>query len=378
MLVQFEVTTPTPVQVLWGGIKMVTRRPCKNPLVIASKEIFSRGTFAVGTYQRQVEVPISRNIIPSVTLRNITYSLDASVRLEKVPDSEEEIEIMKSQPVVVEPLYDKTIAPHPNSVHFSLGGLTVTLNKDVYRVGEAIKVSYVQQGFRHLSAKLMQDANVLCSCPQYGGVCTVVEQLPAVVANASKKDLTAPEGFLLLKIPKVSEPSHAYEWKPTAETFWGHSFGDVSEWFIQISGHPENPALKPVKFQVPITISPAALESQGNGLFEPTDQVAPFKVKARSKEAFEVTRVDFDATNRTFEIRITNCLSEKILEGVTIRVTGMQSGLFETSAFTFGLGDWAPGEEKVLQYRTHPNISNLFLLVEDNDITQTRVVASTT
>src|SRR5271157_192942 len=337
-LVSFEadLSDANALTIFWGGVKMVTRRPCKNPLVITNKEIFCKGTFEPGTYQRQVEIPVARKIIPSVAARNILYTIDASIRMEKAPNSDEEIEITTTRPLMVETLYDKEFAPHPNPVNFSLGGLTITLNKDVYRVGEAIKVGYNQRGFKHLAVKLMQAANVLCSCPQYGSVCTSVEELPAVVANANKKDLTTQEGFLLLKIPKVSEPSHTYQWKPTAETFWGHAFGDVSEWFIEISGKSENPGLKPVRFQVPITICPEAPETRDDSLFEPAESPVDFKVKGRPKNAFEVTSVQFDDANRIFEVSVANRLPEKTLEGVTIKAIGMQEGLFETAPFMFG------------------------------------------
>ncbi len=373
--VQMQAEVPD-IKVFWGGVKLVTRRPCKNPLVIASKEVFGKGNFEKGTYTRQLQISIAQKILPSVELRNILYTIDGSMRVEKSPNSDEEMEIVTSQPIFIESPMDKTAIPSPNPVNFSLGGLTIMLNKDVYAPGEAIKVTYQQKGFKQISVKLMQLANVVCSCPQFGHVCTYLEKLPAVVTNANKKDLNSPDGFILLKIPKISEPSHNYQWKPSEETFWGHQFGDVNEWFIDISGKYDNPTLKPIKFQVPITILPDVIPTGNQELFAPGKGAADLKPKTRPKTAFEVAVPVLDEANRTFELKITNKVPSKNLEGVTVKVTGVQEGLFETPSFTQGISKWAPGEEKTISYRTQPNISNIVLVIEDNEFTQTRLVAN--
>jgi hypothetical protein len=224
--------------------------------------------------------------------------------------------------------------------------------------------------------KLMQLANVVCSCPQFGHVCTYLEKLPAVVTNANKKDLSSPDGFILLKIPKISEPSHRYQWKPSEETFWGHQFGDVNEWFIDITGKYENPTLKSIKFQVPIIILPDIIPSADHDLFAPGKGSTDFKPKSRPKNAFEVTEPLLDSPNRTFEIKITNRIPSKTLTGITVKATGVQEGLFETPSFTQGIASWASGETKIIKYRTQTNVSNIVLVIEDNDFTQTRLVAN--
>jgi hypothetical protein len=374
--VQVQAELPEVQKVFWGGVKLVTRRPCKNPLVIASKEVFGKGNYERGTYTRQLQISIAQKILPSVELRNILYALDASLRVEKTPNSDEELEIVTSRQIYIDSPMDKLATPTPNPVNFSLGGLTITLNKDVYAPGEAVKVGYQQKGFRQISVKLMQLANVVCSCPQFGHVCTYLEKLPAVVTNANKKDLNSPDGFILLKIPKISEPSHNYQWKPSEETFWGHQFGDMNEWFIDISGKYENPTLKPIKFQVPIMISADITQVANQELFGPGKGTADLKPKTRPRTAFEISEPVLDEANRTFELKITNKVPSKNLEGVTVKVTGVQEGLFETPSYTQGFASWAPDEVKTIKYRTQPNISNIVLIIEDNEFTQTRLVAN--
>ncbi|OLS15116.1 MAG: hypothetical protein RBG13Loki_1251 [Promethearchaeota archaeon CR_4] len=373
--VQMQIELPEPKKVFWGGVKLITKRPCKNPLVIASKDVFSQGFFDSGTYNRQLQISIAQKILPSVELRNIVYTIDGCLRVEKAPKSDEELEIVSSRSIIIDSPLDKTTAPSPNPVNFSLGGLTITLNKDVYAPGEAIKVSYQQKGFRQISVKLMQLANVVCSCPQFGHVCTYLEKSPAVVTNANKKDLNSSDGFILLKIPKISEPSHKYQWKPSEETFWGHQFGDVNEWFIDITGKYDNPTVKSIKFQVPITILPNGTTSGDHELFAPGKSNVDFKPKSRPKNVFEVTTPRLDSQNRTFEIKITNRLPSKTLTGVTIKATGVQEGLFETPSYMQGIATWASGEIKTILYRTQPNVTNIVLVIEDNDFTQTRLVA---
>src|SRR4030042_6206242 len=99
--VQMQIELPEPKKVFWGGVKLITKRPCKNPLVIASKDVFSQGFFDSGTYNRQLQISIAQKILPSVELRNIVYTIDGCLRVEKAPKSDEELEIVSSRSIII-------------------------------------------------------------------------------------------------------------------------------------------------------------------------------------------------------------------------------------------------------------------------------------
>ncbi|MFW9882020.1 MAG: hypothetical protein ACFFG0_53835, partial [Candidatus Thorarchaeota archaeon] len=54
------------------------------------------------------------------------------------------------------------------------------------------------------------------------------------------------------------------------------------------------------------------------------------------------------------------------LHGVTVKILGLQEGLFETSPALTGFNTWDKGEEKEIIYEIKQDISALISILEDN------------
>ena len=74
-------------------------------------------------------------------------------------------------------------------------------------------------------------------------------------------------------------------------------------------------------------------------------------------------------------VKIKNITSDK-LYGVTVKLSGLLEGLFETSPTLEGFNEWNSGEEKNIIYETKQNVSALITILEDNSQRNIRIQTS--
>ena len=58
---------------------------------------------------------------------------------------------------------------------------------------------------------------------------------------------------------------------------------------------------------------------------------------------------------------------------MTVKLSGLQEGLFETASVLTGFNKWKKGEEKEIVYETKQNISALISIIEDNSQKSIRI-----
>ncbi|MFX0139835.1 MAG: hypothetical protein ACFFDN_39710, partial [Candidatus Hodarchaeota archaeon] len=66
-----------------------------------------------------------------------------------------------------------------------------------------------------------------------------------------------------------------------------------------------------------------------------------------------------------YKIKVKN-ISNEVLNGVTVKLSGLQEGLFETAPVISGFNTWEKDEEKEIVYETKQNVTALISILEDN------------
>jgi hypothetical protein len=208
----------------------------------------------------------------------------------------------------------------------------------------------------------------VCYCDAYGQTCSKVEELPPAIAGDSKTTDMNKE-FLLLKIPEIAQPSHNYLWEPHEKEFWGMKYGSYVKWSLLIIGKPKPEFGKDIiKFEVPITIIAKSVSGNEAGvdLFSKSMPAAPSIFNGASskfQKVFKITTIDSDIER--YNIKIKN-ISKNPLRGVSVKISGLQEGLFETEPTLTGFSNWESDEEKEIVYKSKQNISALICILEDN------------
>ncbi|TFF99632.1 MAG: hypothetical protein EU541_04400 [Promethearchaeota archaeon] len=360
--------------ILWSGVRLVTSPPCKRDFLIAQKEIFSNGYFEAGEYIREKAITLKKNVVPTIKKRDLIYNLELILRKPNPINEDEDLLIKRKEELDIRP--QKTaLQKSPNPISFSISGLNVELKKDIFKPGETIKLSYSSEELDEIEVRLLQKANLICHCAQYGRSCQQVEELPPAIAGKYKTRITTKEGNALLKVPEVAEPSHNYLWEPSEKEHWDLKLGDYTQWSLLITAHkkPEFGKEK-IEFELPITISskPITEKREGSDLFAGSkpDAFSLFEgVTPRFEKRFELIGVEFAGETQKkvniYKVKIKN-ISEQDLEGATIKLSGLQEGLFETAPHLIGFKDWNKGEVKEVEYRIKQNISALVSIIEDN------------
>ena len=361
---KFEENT----SILWSGIKLITQPPCLKELQVSKEEIFSMGHFEAGEYIRERALLIKSNVVPTIKNRNLEYEIKLIIRQPHPTNPADDIVINKTQKVEIKSRDLSSQVKQPKPISFSISGLNVLLNKDVFKPGETIKISFTSEVLKQIEVRLLQTANLVCYCDAYGQTCRKVEELPPAIAGDSKiTDIE--KGFLLLKIPEIAEPTHNYMWEPTEKEYWGFKFGDYTKWSLLIIGKkkPEY-GREPITFELPITIvsKPIGEFKKEIGLFAEVPSVAPSLfdgVSSKFQKTYNITSIDSDIEKYILKIKNT---SKESLKGVTVKVSGLQEGLFETAPNLAGFNNWKPNEEKEVIFQSKQDISALITLLEDN------------
>ena len=354
--------------ILWSGIRLLTHPPCLKELQITKEDIFSKGYFEKGEYIREKSFLIKNNVIPTIKNRNLEYEIKLILRQPHPTNPDDDLVINKTQKIdIIAKDTDQQVAK-PNPLSLSISGLNIDLSKDVFKPGETIKINFSSEELKQVEIRLLQKANLICYCEAYGQTCSKVEELPPAIAGDVKtSDMN--KDFLLLKVPEVAQPSHNYLWEPHEKEFWGMKYGSYVKWSLLLIGKPKPEYGKEsIKFEVPITIigKPVGEDELGADLFSKNTAGAPSifdGVSSKFQKVYKITSIDSDIDK--YSIRIKN-ISKEALHGVSVKISGLQEGLFETAPILTGFRRWEAGEEKEIGYDTKQSITALICVLEDN------------
>ncbi|MFW9902090.1 MAG: hypothetical protein ACFFDY_12525 [Candidatus Thorarchaeota archaeon] len=361
-------------EIHWSGIQLITSPPCAKELQISKEEIFSKGNFEAGEYIREKSLLIKSNIVPTIKNRNLNYILKLILRQPNPINPEEDLLINKTHDIEIKARNSGIQVKSPKPISFSISGLNILLTKDIFKPGETIKISYTSEELKNLEVRLLQNSNLICYCEAYGQNCRKVEELPPAIAGDVRTQ-NFDKDFMLLKVPEVAEPSHNYLWSPSEKEQFGFRYGAYTKWSLLVIGKkkPEY-GIEPIKLEIPITISagPISQEKVGVDLFSESAAAASslFDGISKFQKIYKVESIDSDIEK--YILRIKN-ISKNDLKGVTVVVSGLQEGLFETASYLTGFNVWEKGEEKEIIYETKQNITALISILEDNSQQRIRI-----
>jgi len=365
--VNVKFTFEEETDIFWSGIRLITNPPCAKELQVSKEEIFSKGNFEAGEYIREKSLLIASNIVPTIKNRNLNYILKLILRQPNPINPEDDLVISKTHDVEIKAKDSGLQTKSPKPISFSISGLNILLTKDVYKPGETIKISYSSEELKQIEVRLLQNSNLVCYCEAYGQNCSKVEELPPAIAGDARTQ-NFDKDFLLLKVPEVAEPTCNWLWSPSEKEQFGFRYGAYTKWSLLIVGKkkPEY-GLEPIKFEVPITIATGRISEEKIGVdfFSERNAGASslFDGISRFQKTYKVLSIDSDIDK--YKLRIKN-ISKEDLQGVTVKITGLQEGLFETAPSLTGFNIWKKGEEKEIVYETKQNITALISVLEDN------------
>jgi len=365
--VNVKFTFEEETDIFWSGIRLITNPPCAKELQVSKEEIFSKGNFEAGEYIREKSLLIASNIVPTIKNRNLNYILKLILRQPNPINPEDDLVISKTHDVEIKAKDSGLQTKSPKPISFSISGLNILLTKDVYKPGETIKISYSSEELKQIEVRLLQNSNLVCYCEAYGQNCSKVEELPPAIAGDARTQ-NFDKDFLLLKVPEVAEPTCNWLWSPSEKEQFGFRYGAYTKWSLLIVGKkkPEY-GLEPIKFEVPITIATGRISEEKIGVdfFSERNAGASslFDGISRFQKTYKVLSIDSDIDK--YILRIKN-ISKEDLQGVTVVVSGLQEGLFETAPSLTGFNIWKKGEEKEIVYETKQNITALISVLEDN------------
>jgi len=355
--------------ILWSGIRLLTHPPCLKELQITKEDIFSKGKFEKGEYIRENSILIKNNVIPTIKNRNLEYEIKLILRLpHPINPENDDLVINKTQKIEIKAKRANQQVTKTNPLSLSISGLSVNVSKDVFRPGETIKINFSSEELKQVEIRLLQKANIICYCEAYGQTCSKVEELPPAIAGDSKTSDLDKE-FLLLKVPEIAQPSHNYLWEPHEKEFWGMKYGSYVKWSLMFIGKPKPEFGKElIKFKVPITIiaKPVGKDELRADLFSKDTIGAPpifDGISSKFQKVYKIISIDSDIER--YNIKIKN-ISKETLHGVSVNISGLQEGLFETAPNLTGFNRWEAGEEKEIVYNSKQNITALICVLKDN------------
>lgn len=354
---------------LWSGIRLITNPPCLKEVQVSKEEIFSKGYFEAGEYIREKSILIKNNFVPTIKNRDLKYFIKLILRQPSPVNPEEDLVINKTQDIEIKVKSSELQTKTPKPISFSISGLNILLSKDVFKPGETIKINFSSDELREIEVRLLQNANVVCHCEAYGQNCSKVEELPPAIAG-DVRTTNFQKDFLLLKIPEIAEPSYNFVYSPSEKEQFGFKYGAYTQWSLKIIGKkkPEF-GLDTINFEVPITIASVPLTERktdidlfvGGGS---SDASSIFNgISSKFQKVYKLISIDSDIDK--YKMVIKN-ISKKDLYGVTVKILGLQEGLFETTPSLTGFNTWKMDEEKEIIYEIKQDISALITILEDN------------
>jgi hypothetical protein len=306
--------------------------------------------------------------VPTIKNRDLKYFLKLILRQPNPVNPEDDLVINKTQDIEIKAKNSGFQAKIPKPISFSISGLNIMISKDIFKPGETFKINFSSDELRELEVRLLQNANVVCHCEAYGQACSKVEELPPAIAGDTRTTNLQKE-FLLLKVPEIAEPSYNYVYSPSEKEQFGFKYGAYTQWSLKFIGKkkPEY-GLEPINFEVPITIlsTPLTEKKVELDLFAGGDSEASSifnGISSKLQKIYKVISIDSDIDK--YRLNIKN-ISKKDLKGVTIKILGLQEGLFETSPSLTGFNTWKIDEEKEIVYEIKQDITALITILEDN------------
>jgi hypothetical protein len=372
--IQTKFNFEEDTEIFWSGIRLITNPPCLKELQVSKEEIFSKGHFEPGEYIREKSLLIKSNVVPTIKNRNLNYTLKLILRQPNPINPEDDLVLNKTRDLEIKARNSGILEKAPKPISFSISGLNVLLTKDIFKPGETIKIGYSSEELKQLEIRLLQDSNLVCYCEAYGDNCRKVEELPPAIAGDVKTQ-NFEKDFLLLKVPEVAEPSHNFLWSPSEKQDFGFKYGAYTKWSLLVIGKKKPEFGKePIKFEVPITITtgPISEKKVGVELFSEGNAGASsvFDGLSKFQKIYKVQSIDSDIDKYILNVKN---ISKEDLHGVTVKVTGLQEGLFETAPILTGFNLWKKGEEKAIIYETKQNITALISILEDNNQESIRI-----
>jgi archaellum component FlaF (FlaF/FlaG flagellin family) len=337
-------------EVKYTGVRLSAIRPCEKPLIIEQREIFCNGKFEAGEYARTVSIALPAKVVPSSNQRGVRYKVEAFSRMPgDGGDGGSDQEYFDAGEIVLVDDHNKNKNLEVNPVVLAIKGLKLNLQKDIYRPGETIKITFEARDLKELKVLLMERSNILCNCTQYGRVCTLVPKIPPSAAGAAKAG-NPTTGFLLLQVPKSAELSTRHEWEPKDRTTWNDKFGDFNEWYLAVTGTKYNG--EDINFEIPIEID------EGRTSNEKQEAVPFFETSASAmanqqtiKPVFQVKKIKLAGINRHSDDEIAVTLTNEgssSFHGCTCKVTGIKDMFFETKPYMAGFAGIEAGASKTI------------------------------
>ena len=348
-----------PQKMWYGGVTLLSLRPCGKSFQLLKDDLFSEGIFTPGQYIRRRDLMVSPRVVPTNADLKISYAVRTNISFKEAEKPEISVFDEKTVEIIGRP----PVAPNSISPsEISLRGMKVQLQKDIFKPGEEIHVSYQIEpsaGINQIEAKLIQIQETSCSCPSFRNICSHIT--PNSEKTIKRQSIDEPTlGSLKIQIPESVSDTHDYQW--TSDPLQSHNMLlDRLNWTIRLEGKRQSG--QALVFDVPIRVySDTPKIAPSDQLFvEGRKGLEPYLQRAIKRIRHERQGKD----KNLFKLRNEGPRS---LEGVTIKVAGIKRELFETRPQMAGYGEWKEGEELSICYETKhiEDISGFQFILEAN------------
>ncbi|TFF87873.1 MAG: hypothetical protein EU550_02415 [Promethearchaeota archaeon] len=342
-------------RISWAGIRLYSLRPCKKEILISKTNIFDSGLLEAGVYRRKKNLTISNRVVPTIVDRDITYFVRGSLTIKRKDGSEENFFDDKKIEILPTDKPEKKARP----VSLQIKNIKVESDKDLYKEGEIIKLTYEVDDVEKLIIRLIKDFDISCSCPDYKK-CIYIKPKPSKVLLTKNLKNPPSSDSIKLKIPNSLESSHSWKWIGSSKSYFEYSIGDKISYKIEILAI--NTKKEELNVQIPIIIIKEPKEEIFMGEKEKFGS-KPFE-KVFSPDKIHISQCEVKGNKINFKMKNK---SNKDLEGVSITIKGIQETLFETPSWVVGKKNWKAGETIDVLYEGHTeNIENYQFLIETN------------
>ncbi|NMC07312.1 MAG: hypothetical protein GYA24_19010 [Candidatus Lokiarchaeota archaeon] len=357
-------------EVRYTGVRLTAIRPCEKPLIIEQREVFCNGLFEKGEYYRVVSIALPGKVVPSSSQRGVRYKMEAFSRIPLAGgDAASDQEYFDAGEIELVEAHNKNKILDTNPVILAIKGLKLNLQKDIYRPGETIKITFEARDIKELKVLLMERSNILCNCTQYGRVCTQVPKIPPSSAGAAKV-MSPTTGFMLLQVPKSAELSTRHEWEPKDKTTWNDKFGDFNEWYLAVSGTKFSG--EEINFEIPIEIDEGKISTEKQ---EPVPFFETSASAMSSQQALQpvlqARKLKLAGINRRGDDEIDVTIANEgttTFHGCTCKVTGIKDMFFETKPYMAGFAAMDAGMSKTIEgIKLAKGVTEITIEIEANE-----------
>ncbi|MHA1269471.1 MAG: hypothetical protein ACTSPY_06745 [Candidatus Helarchaeota archaeon] len=337
----------------FAGVKLISNRPCKKDIIISKTDIFYDGILETGIYTRNINVNISRSVVPTVKDRDIGYFIRGNMVIEREKGKREEY--FDDHELIIIP--EKEPVKDSKPLLLQIKNIKIKLDKDVYQKGDKIKINYEIDKIKSLKISLIKDSNIYCHCPDYTK-CAHIKEIPPKILSTIEFKNPPPSDIINFELPNELEPSHNWKWIGASTSYFENSIGDNVSYNLGISGTTYDNEI--ININAPIMIVEPAKEEF---FLKEQPNKKPFETIFSPKN-IELLRCEVIGDLVKFKLKNK---SEQKLEGVTIIITGIQQSFFETLPWMIGKREWNPGETIEVSYKGHnADIESYQFIIETN------------